>query len=103
MGGYLVSITTVGENKFISGLLSKHANYRKGGGYFMGSGRSYPSVPWQWSNGEDFDFSKWAGASRITDGVYGIVQKDGQWWQQRKSTLRPYICDVGIMHRGKRP
>jgi hypothetical protein len=85
-GGYLVTITSPGEQTFIDSLLS--ASACPSGGYWIGLKWTVPNTPgtWGWASGEAFSYTNWGYTQGINHepnngwGGYGSEDRGEIYW-----------------------
>ena len=94
-GGYLATITSKEEQKFIQDLIRKG----KKDSYWLGGYREGKKTKenWRWVTGEDFTYKKWANGQ--PDNYNGredkleLYKSDGSWNDNMTNNVCGYICE----------
>ncbi|MBF0123757.1 MAG: VCBS repeat-containing protein [Magnetococcales bacterium] len=117
MGGYLATITSSEENKFISSLYNDSSSYYWLGGYQPNPGVGEPNGGWAWVTGESWSYTNWySGPHSQPDndggtehflqavgpsiGFYSSVwgqNSDGYLWNDvsNNSSVKNFILEIG--------
>lgn len=94
-GGYLATITTLGENGFIKDYLFKGLSYWKS--FYLGGSSTKQQGVWEWATTtEKFSYTNWAsGEPNPANGQYLFMNAEyGKWYSSSDSNYG-YICEWG--------
>lgn len=87
LGAHLATISTVGENSFVTGLVSA--------GTYIGMDDDEEEGVWTWRDGTPFSYSNWRSdqPNGGTSENCGEIDQQSVWWDRECAATRHYICE----------